>query len=1389
LTKTPKPKKTAPDAKIPAGRNLPKIGGVILAVVAAIALIAVAIGRYGAITPQGRMFVEARASGLKLGRIGKLHIEGVGGDIWSDFTVRRLTISDEKGVWLQAQNLSVRWRSIELFSRRFHAEAIKAEQVQVLRRPTLTPKTKSGAAPVSVDLDSFAARLMLEPAFSGRRGDYDVAGSYEMARLGGQLGRVRVDSRLHAGDFLSADFDLGRTDTLRLNAQAVEAAGGALAGSLGFDPRQAFSLNAKLSGAISRGRFELDTRLGATQPLKASGAWTPEGGSAAGVAVLSASTLTAPYGLRFGDAPKFEISGAKAAGGFYDLRARIDADNLSLSARGLGDIGARKLGPAGLTLDAAVPVMSRILATPALGRTTASAVLTGDLSNWALDGSASAERFALAGYTLARVSGPVRLASRDGELSIKADLAGQGGGGGASYAALLGARPKATADIARLKDGRWLFRRVNAVGSGLTVVGEGARGLLGGLSFKGDVTLTNLAAIRPDAKGRLTARLDASQARGGQPWRIALDGRGVDFASGLAEADRLLGARPTLALRGALAAGGVVSLASAKLDGASVGATGAGQISSDRLALNIDWSAQGPFSAGALEIAGAAKGNGVLTGSLAEPALKLAADFEAIDLPRLPLRQAHLDLTFRRGANGSDGDARLTAASDYGPARMGAAFRFAQGGLDLTDIDADAGGVQAKGALSLRRARPSTADLTVAVGPGALLANGRMAGTVRIADSPGGARARLDLTAENALLHGANLSIAAAKITADGPLANLPLSIQARGEAQPGRWRVDVNGRLTDDANGQALSLDGLGELGRARVSTRETAVLRLTPGGRSARLRLAVGPGTADIDLHTDTAGATLNAVLTGVDISALNEDLDGQIDARLNLQGRGPSLAGDLNATVRGVREHGAPTAQSLDGQLAAQLAGDQLRLSGAARTVQGLTASAEFTLPAQASASPLRLAIDRTRPMAGRFSASGEVRPLWNLLIGNERSLSGRADISLALSGTVSEPRAEGRASLAGGRFEDGATGLTLTDVALSAELSQSGVDLRTASAGDGAGGTISGSGRFDLRKGAASSLTLDMTDFRLIDNQLGDASASGRTTLSRDADGRLKLAGALTLDRADLTAAAPTPSGVVALDVIERNRPPDLIGANRRAAPAGRAMILDVTLKAPRRIFVRGRGLDVELSLDAHLTGTTAQPLLGGTARVVRGDYDFAGKRFEFDDRGVVFLAAKPELIRLDLTAVREDPTLTATVIIKGTAARPEITLSSSPSLPSDEVLSQVLFGASAAQLSPLEAAQLASALAALSGGGGFDVIGNLRSLTRLDRIAFAGDAAGGMTVAGGKYLTDDVYLEIIGGGREGPAAQVEWRVRRNLSVVSRLSAQNDGRLSVRWRRDF
>jgi autotransporter translocation and assembly factor TamB len=110
--------------------------------------------RYGVLLPQARLLIEARAEGLKIGRMGKLHIEGLEGDVWRDLKIRRLTITDEKGVWLEARNLRLAWRYAELLRRRFDAELVSAENIRLVRRPTLTPKGSPG-----LELNAQAADL------------------------------------------------------------------------------------------------------------------------------------------------------------------------------------------------------------------------------------------------------------------------------------------------------------------------------------------------------------------------------------------------------------------------------------------------------------------------------------------------------------------------------------------------------------------------------------------------------------------------------------------------------------------------------------------------------------------------------------------------------------------------------------------------------------------------------------------------------------------------------------------------------------------------------------------------------------------------------------------------------------------------------------------------------------------------------------------------------------------------------------------------------------------------------------------------------------------------------------------------------------------------------
>ncbi|WP_309092774.1 translocation/assembly module TamB domain-containing protein, partial [Phenylobacterium sp.] len=1349
----------------------------------------VATTRFGVLTPQARLLIEARTDGLKIGRFGRLKVEGLSGDVWRDFRVRRLTIRDEQGVWLEAKNVHLTWRYLELFRRRFDADLIEAESLRLVRRPTLAPKGKDRGLPVSFHIDALKTRVIMEPAFSGRRGVYDLNAQLDVERRGGRSGKVAARSVPHPGDRLDVDFVFGPMRPLRLTVHAMEARGGALAGALGLPTEQPFELAVRASGKASEGQFTAVARSGAVTPVLARGAWRPDGGQAGGRILLNASSLTGPYMARLGPEVRFGIAGRRADRQFYALEGRVYADNLTVKLSGRGNLGERRLGPQGVRVDADTRDLSRLAGGPETGAARLAGVLTGTLAEWRFEGDGAVSDLALGGYGLSRVSGPLQVTRDKGAISVKAKLAGAGGRGQGLAAALLGGAPVAALDGARLADGRLLLRSVSLTGRGLKVDATGGRSLLGALTFKGRADVSNLAAARPGAGGGANLSWQASQARADRPWTFTVDARGRRFATGMDELDRLLGAEPRLRAQANWQAG-ALSVAHASLDGAAFDMTTAGVLRRDRtLAFKADWNAQGPFRAGPVEIAGRARGTGAVTGALATPRLDLLADIEQIDVPRLPLKNAKLTLSFLRGADGSSGLVALTADSAYGLARARSAFRFPEGGVDLTELSVDAGGVKADGALSLRRRSPSAADLQVAIGRGALLDAGRVAGQVRIVDA-GGARASLDLRAENARPAGAALTIRAGRLTAEGPLSRLPYTVVAEGGSQRGAWRIDGRGTLAEARPGYALAFDGAGRVGKRDVRTVEPAIFRFGGAERGARLRLASSDGgRIDLDGTLGDQTANVQARVAGLTLTLLDPDLDGRIDGTLTLAGRGGALSGGFEARLADARGRGAPQAQGMDGVVRGRLAGDSLTLETEARNEQGLTASADLMLPAEASAAPFRVAIARQRPMRGRFAAEGEVRPLWDLLFGGERALAGFVRTQGTLGGTLADPNAVGRITVERGRFDDGGTGLSLRDVTLAADFTRNAVNVTQATGRDGEGGQVTGQGRISLLRNGVSSFRLDLRGFRLIDNEMATASATGQATIARAADGKVRLSGDLTIDRADVAADLPTPSGVVALEVKEVNRPPELDAGLPPPRTRGSGWQLDVNLKAPRRVFLRGRGLDVELSLDAHVGGTTTRPDLSGVARVVRGDYEFAGKRFEFDDTSLVYLATRPQNIRLQLDAVRDDPTLRVTVRIRGTAAQPEVTLASSPTLPNDEVLSQVLFGRSASQLSPVEAAQLASALSSLTGGGGLDVIGNLRTFAGLDRLAFGGGDEAGMTVSGGKYLTDDVYLELTGGGREGGAAQVEWRIRRNLSILSRITGEGDNRLSVRWRRDY
>lgn len=1364
-------------------RRALKIAAICLAGLAVLMAALAVGGRFYLLSPAGRDLVLTFVEGREIGRYGAINVEGVKGDLWSDFTIERLTVTDVEGVWIEATNARVKWNYWALIARRFDAREITAERIRFLRRPELGPEPElpPGRMPLDVRIRSFATEVELMEDFSQDYGQWRLEGEAHLLRAGSQNLRLSADSLSRPGDFLRAEVRMGEGEPLFVRARAEEASGGPLAGALGYSPREPFLLNVAIDEQQVRARL----RTGDFMPLFVEGDFSQQGGTLTGLMDFSGSDLLAPFAERIGQRARFGFAAVPDARreGVYGVAWTLLADNITSRAQGLV-VGETRESINGLRIEVSTPSLTRLTGTDIAGESGWRGTWTGTPERWQLRGEVSLSGAALAGYRLGALQGPLNLEWTDTDATVTADLQGRAGSGAGVVGTLLGAAPRLQADIRRMGDGRLLMRRLDVRGRSLILTGNGARALNGGLNFRADAQISDASVLRDGATGALRADVRASQNRPGQPWQFGLDARASRLNTGMELLDHLLGESPRLQGNGRLERG-EIAIERASLSGQNATLNTRGILDpGGPVRLLMDWTATGPFGIGPVEIVGDMSGDGAITGTVDQPRLDFRAGFSEVDVGALTLTDTRAIVSFRRGADESDGRVAIQSASNYGPASASANIFIRDEGVRLEALELDAGGVRARGAVALNGATPSSADLVFSARPGAFLQSGAAEGTIRLTEGAGSETAWLDVSGRNVRFTGSTYLIRTFDLAGRGTLERLPFTLRADvGGATP--IAFDGRGLFSRAGERTSVALEGGGRVREVAFTTRSPATLTMQGERRDVSVDLGIGNGTLSGSLNQDARSATLTASLQQVDLGSIAADLAGQITGEVNLSGTGESLGGTATLAIQNARSRGSGSGPSINANVGAEIAGSRMSVRAIARDSEGATSQVNLVLPVVASAAPLRLAVVNNQPISGNATLSGQIQPIWDLFFGDERTLSGVIDAQTTIAGTLQQPSLNGQLSLSRGRLRDAGAGLTLSNLEFATRFDGSSAVIERFSANDGGRGTVTGTGRLNLQQGSTSTLTLTFQRFELIDNDLIEATATGPITVTRAADGNIALAGRLRIDEAEIAPNPPTPSGVVRMDVIEINRPGGDIDT-REERSRGPVINLDITLDASDgRVFVRGRGLDVEMAVEARVGGTLSQPTLTGTANVVRGDYEFAGKRFVFDPRGSVSLSTRPDRIRLNLTATREDPALTATVRVTGTAAQPEITLTSVPALPQDEILSQVLFGRSASQLSAIEAAQLASSTASLTGGGGFDVLGNLREFAGLDRLSFGGEASA-ITIAGGKYLTDDIYLEIIGGGRDGAAIQIEWQPRQNVAVVSRVSGDGNAALSVRWR---
>jgi translocation and assembly module TamB len=428
----------------------------------------------------------------------------------------------------------------------------------------------------------------------------------------------------------------------------------------------------------------------------------------------------------------------------------------------------------------------------------------------------------------------------------------------------------------------------------------------------------------------------------------------------------------------------------------------------------------------------------------------------------------------------------------------------------------------------------------------------------------------------------------------------------------------------------------------------------------------------------------------------------------------------------------------------------------------------------------------------PMFAQIRYSGAADTLWRLTGTEAVDLSGPVAIGADITGTLNDPRITGSLRTNGARIESAVTGMVLTGVKASGRFGGSMLTIDQFTAASGKDGRLSGSGTFDLSsaRGFAMDLNVMADQARLIARDELSATVTGPLSLKSDASGGL-ISGDIVLDKSSyrLGRAASAVAAISQLSVTEINTNAD--APVRRAQPT--SWQLAIKARAPERVSVTGLGIDSEWRARLEIGGSANAPVIRGQADLVRGGYEFAGRRFDLA-RGVIrFQGESPPDPILDIIANGDTQGLNATIRVTGTGQRPEIAFSSTPALPQDELLSRLLFGTSITNLSAPEAVQLASAVASLQGGGnGLNPINALRNAIGLDRLRIlpADTTTGQRTsIAAGKYLTRRIYFEVISDGQGYSATRAEFQITRWLSVLSTISSIGRQSATVRVSKDY
>ena len=613
----------------------------------------------------------------------------------------------------------------------------------------------------------------------------------------------------------------------------------------------------------------------------------------------------------------------------------------------------------------------------------------------------------------------------------------------------------------------------------------------------------------------------------------------------------------------------------------------------------------------------------------------------------------------------------------------------------------------------------------------------------------------------------AGQSISDVKLTAAGAgeSSDLDLSAMVRGLAVKAHGsltggspiRFDLT-RFTAQGIGRMIALAGPTTLTYDKDGLAiQNFVLRVDSG----RLALS-GRAGASLDLRTTAAALPLAAL----DLVSPGLGATGTLDGDATIRGTLPNLTGAWRIRIRQAslaqtRASGLPPFDVAgSGQVAGGRTSVDLTANAGNRVSLRVTGSAPMS-----SEGALDLKID------GKLDA-GLAN---NALSPTGRSVTGAIAVAAQLRGTVVKPEAQGSIRLANGEFRDEGTGFKLTGItgAIVANGDMIRIERLEGATPDGGAISASGEAQLDPAAGFPGTIHVNGKHAQLVATSIVSATADLALTISGKLAQKPNVGGRMTIDSMDVTVpdrfssvsapipgtkhVNPTPTAQARLKQLAKANP-----AKGHASPFDAT--LNLTISAPNRNFIRGRGIYAEVGGDLHVTGSARDPQVTGGFDLLRGSLALLGQRLVFTQGQVRFHGnVMPELNFVAETSASD---ITARIAVTGPANQPSFQISSQPSLPEDEILSRILFQRPSGSLSAFQAIQLANAVAMLSGNG--DAFERLRRTLGVDSLDISTSTTGGATVGATRAINDRISVGVTTGARpQDNGVNVNLDVTRHL----------------------